>query len=984
MKKFNMILIVILAVLMISCSSISKKPVDYVNPFIGTDWNGHTYPGVSFPFGMVQLSPDTKTKGWENCSGYHLKDKSIMGFSHTHLSGTGASDLGDIRFMPTVGELIVEPGTDENPDAGYRSRFNHESEKAYPGYYSVYLEDYNIRVELTASKRVGLQRYTFPGTATGNIIIDLTHGIHDVPSDLYIKFTDKNEIVGYRRSSGWANDHCVYFVAEFSKPFERCGVAINGKIELDSEEGQGKNLVGFVRFNTVKNEKVLVKVGLSAVSIKGARKNLEFEMEGWDFEQASSDAKEVWNKTLSKITIEGGTLKERVNFYTALYHCYLAPNIYMDVDKKYRGMDGKIHQAEDFDNYTVFSLWDTFRALHPLFTIIEPEVTIDFIKTFLKKYEQSGLLPVWELAANETNCMIGYHSIPVITDAYIKGLRNFDVEAVYKAMKTSAEQDQFGLKYYRKYGYLPANLGVESVSRTLEYAYDDWCIAMLAKEMGKGSDYKRYIERAMFYRNLFDPGTNLMRPKSAAKWKEPFDPREVTHDFTEANSWQYSFFVPQDMENLIALHGGDDNFVKKMDEMFSEKDELEGEQRADITGMIGQYAHGNEPSHHMAYLYNYAGAPWKTQEIVREVMAKLYTPERDGLCGNEDCGQMSAWYVFSALGFYPVCPGRDYYVIGSPIFDKATIDFGNGRTFEIIAEKVSKDNKYIQSARMNGISYSKSYILHKDIISGGSVIFEMGNKPNKIWGKMKSDRPYSRINEKFLSAPTFSYDNTTFYDKQTVTIDCIDKDAVIHYTIDGNEPSKDSPIYKAPILITERTLLKAIAYSKECSSRIAEAELIKILKGYSIKLNTEYASRYSGCGRNALINYIRGTENLFSGVWQGYEATDLDAVVDLGNVKKINRIATGFAQDIGSWIFMPRYVEYYISDDGEEFQKIATVKNEVSDRERGTIIREFESKFNNINARYIRVKAKNIDFCPEWHQGAGGKAWIFVDEMVIE
>ena len=810
MKKLTIAFIVsLLLAFNINAQDVTK----YVNPFIGTGGHGHTFPGADAPFGMVQLSPDTYNHNWDWCSGYHTTDNSIMGFTHTHLSGTGGADYGDILLMPTVGELKIIPGTRENPDEGYRSRFSHQKEKASPGYYSVFLDDYKINVELTATTRAGFHKYTFPKTDNANVIIDLEHGISDEVKEAYINFAGGNRIEGYRRSTGWAVDQIVYFVMEFSKPFESYGTALDDKITPDGKEAKGKNVKGYVKFKTTEGEVVYVKVGISAVSIEGAAKNLQTEIPGWDFDKTRNDTKQLWEKELGKIKVEGGTNDQKTVFYTALYHCFIHPNIFMDVDGQYRGMDNKIHQAEDFNYYTVYSLWDTYRALHPLFTIVEPERDADMIKTLLKKYETSGLLPVWELSSNETGTMIGYHSVPVIVDAYMKGIKGFDAEEALTAMKHSADMDHLGLKSYKELNYVAADREHESVSKTLEYAYDDWCIAMMAKSLGHNDDYERFIKRAENYRNLFDGASGFMRGKNAdGLWVRLFNPYAVTRDFTEANSWQYTLYAPQDVNGLISLYGGRDQFAKQLDKTFTAESKLEGKEQSDISGLIGQYAHGNEPSHHMAYLYNFTPEPWKTQKWARDIMDNMYTNAPDGLSGNEDCGQMSAWYVLSAMGIYEVCPGSNEFEIGTPLFDKVTIEVNNGKEFVINAKDVSSKNIYVQSVALNGKNYTKDYLNYSDIMNGGSVDFVMGSEPNKKWAVAKEDQPYSFSQNSFVSPPYQKKDITFFNNSAKVELASRTKGSKIYYTLDGSEPGKNSKLFTKPFEINSSVIIKAIAY----------------------------------------------------------------------------------------------------------------------------------------------------------------------------
>lgn len=577
----------------IPCAAQEGGYTRFVDPMIGTAAPGHTFPGPTLPFGMVQLSPDEETTGWDWCSGYNYSSKTIMGFSHTHLSGTGAMDYGDILFMPTVGKVRVVPGTDENPEAGYRSGFSHSTEKASPGYYSVLLDRYGVKVELTATDRCGLHKYTFPQSDSSNVVIDLQHGIGNTCTDAWVRIVGNKTVEGMRRSHGWANDRFIYFVAQFSKPFTKFGTASGDVIKAGSRQASGDSTKAFVTFSTKDGEAVLLRVGISAVSLEGARKNLASEMPDFDFTKYQNQAGKIWDKQLSKIKVEGGTDAEKRTFYTALYHSMIHPSLFQDVDGKYFGMDHKIHTAKKFVNYTVFSLWDTFRALHPLMTIIDPKRDADFVKTLIEKYEEAGLLPVWELASNETYTMIGYPSIPVIFDAYMKGMKGFNLDTALVAMEHSADMDWQGLRYYKERGFIPADKENESVSKTLEYAYDDWCIAQLAKRLGRMNDYRQFNQRSLFYQNVFDSSAGFMRGKlSDGQWYTPFDPYSVSGNYTEANAWQYSFFVPQDIGGLISRFGGKEKFADKLDSLFSESSEITGRsaghQWNDRTGRSGK------------------------------------------------------------------------------------------------------------------------------------------------------------------------------------------------------------------------------------------------------------------------------------------------------------------------------------------------------------------------------------------------------------
>jgi predicted alpha-1,2-mannosidase len=739
----------------ITPTSNAEEPVASVNPMIGTATVGHTFPGAVVPFGMVQLSPDTGTDGWEHCSGYHYEDNTILGFSHTHLSGTGCSDLGDILFQPTVGPVRMDEGDASKPASGYRSSFSHADETASPGYYRVLLKDYGINVELTATAHAGLHQYTFPASDQAHVIIDLAHGIGSHSEDSALLFEDAQTISGYRRSSGWANNKTFYFVASFSRPFASHDFVSDGLDYPEARFAKGKDVRGHVDFTTKTGDKILVRIGLSPVSVEEARKNLQAEIPNWNFDATAAAARAAWNRELGTVEITTKDDAVRTTFYTALYHAMISPNLYNDVDRTYTGADGKWHAAE-FDYYCTFSVWDQFRAWHPLMSIIQPKRVNDFVNSMLAFYEQENqhALPVWTLCSNETGCMIGVNSLPIIADAYAKGFRGYDVNKAYAAMVDSASQAQNYLDDFNQHGYVATRGPDEhddykqSVSRTLEYAYDDWCLAQMANALGKTDDAKLYLSRAANYRNVFDPQTRFMRGKTKdGAFVTPFDPKTFYKaDFTEADSWQYSFFVPQDPDGLVQLMGGDEAFIAKLDRMFSE-DSVVHEAVADISGMIGQYAQGNEPVHHVAYLYSYAGAPYKTQARIREIMTKLYTDKPDGLCGNDDCGQMSAWYVLGALGFYPANPADGNYVIGSPLIDKAVIHldpkYYPGGTFTVTARDNSPANIYIQSVTLNGRPLEHSYFTHGELAAGGKLVLQMGSKPNMEWGKAASDRPPS-------------------------------------------------------------------------------------------------------------------------------------------------------------------------------------------------------------------------------------------------
>jgi predicted alpha-1,2-mannosidase len=951
-------LVFVSGVVCISCASQALAQRDltrYVDPFIGTSGHGHTFPGAIVPFGMVQLSPDTRLTGWDGCSGYHYSDSGIYGFSHTHLSGTGISDYGDILLLPTVGAVPEK----------YAAPFQHRNETATAGYYSVKLDHHDILVELSTTARAGLHRYTFPKTDDARVILDLAH--RDKVIDSGLRITGDRSIVGWRRSEAWAKDQVVFFALEFSQPFI-------SKAET------------YFRFDTRSGKPLLVKVGISAVDIDGALKNLETELDHWDFDRVRADAAAAWNVELNKMSAVGGTDAQLRNFYTGLYHAMTAPNLFMDVDGRYRGRDFRIHTAGGFTNYTVFSLWDTFRAAHPLYSIIDQKRTRDFIRTFLVQYEQGGRLPVWELAANETDTMIGYHAVSVIADAAVKGIDGFDLEKAFVAMKHSAELRHHGLGPYIDKGFISMEEERESVSKVLEYAYDDWCIAQVARLLGKTEDYKRYAARAQSYKNVFDPATGFMRARSNGNWLEPFDPREVTFGFTEANSWQYTFFAPQDVSGLIDLMGGRQKFADKLDQLFAADSRTTGREQADITGLIGQYAHGNEPSHHMAYLYNYVGQPWKTQQRVRQIMDEFYKPEPDGLIGNEDCGQLSAWYVLSAAGFYPVTPGATVYAIGSPLFPVLRINLENGKSFTVRAPGVSARNRYIQSATLNGKRYTKSFLLHRDLMNGGELVFEMGARPHSRWGTGEGNEPVSRIEgPQIVPAPLIRASGQTFRKSLEVGLQGIGNPVSIHYTTDGSEPNLSSRKFSSPFVIEADATVKALAIATDGRrSQVVTATYHRIPHDWTITLQSNYSSQYTGGGDYALIDGIRGTSNWSGGGWQGYWGKDFVAVVDLGNIETVSGVGAGFLQDMGSWIWMPKRVDFELSVDGKTFVHAVSIVNEVPDNRGGVVTRDFVKPIAAQPARYVRIRAVNFGKIPEWHPGSGGNAWIFVDEILID
>ncbi|MEO8885432.1 MAG: GH92 family glycosyl hydrolase [Mucilaginibacter sp.] len=845
--RFLRIALFIVLVIAVSFPSSAQKKKDYtryVNPFIGTGGHGHTYPGAVVPFGMVQLSPDTRLTGWDGCSGYHYTDSVVYGFSHTHLSGTGIADYNDVLFMPTTGALKFK--NDE-----YSSHFSKKAEVASPGYYKTHLDKYNIDVELTATQRVGVHRYTYLTGQDANIIVDLKH--HDQVLESWVEVVNDHEIRGLRRSKSWAKDQYVYFYAKFSKPFKTYVIAVDDSPQPGKSKAEGKNVKLALQFGSV--SEVISKVGISSVSTDGALKNLDTEVPGFDFKAIQKAAKAAWNIELSKIEVEGGApsasdqqaldlpanynpltyksgpvKKEKapdyahiklVTFYTALYHCMLAPNIYNDVDGQYRGLDQKIHTAQGFNYYTVFSLWDTFRAENPLLNLIDRKRTTDFIKTFLAMYEQGGLLPIWPLGSDETFCMIGNHSIPVIVDAYAKGIRDFNAEEALTAMKAAVNRSQFSFDKYAKSGFVPVE---ESVSKTLEYAYDDWCIAQMAKMLNKTDDYNTYIQRAQYWKNVYNSQTGFMQARVNGSWYAPFEPTEINRNYTEGNAWQYAFAVPQDVQGLADAMGKV-NFENKLDELFTTTAKVTGKKLEDVSGLIGQYAHGNEPSHHMAYLFNFTETPYKTQYYINKILNEEYSDKPDGLAGNEDCGQMSAWYVMSSLGIYNIAPGQQQYQVGLPQFEKAVVNLENGKKFTILNDgaTVSRNNIYLQGMNLNKKAYNKLYLNYDDVANGGNFEVFTGRLANKIF-MQDLEKPTSVITDNLIIPNPYIVTLQTLAPPTLLEIKSNDTDAKIYYTTDGSVPTTASTLYTKPIpAVTNRTI-KAIAVKNGKSSLVTEAK----------------------------------------------------------------------------------------------------------------------------------------------------------------
>ncbi|MBI3134364.1 MAG: glycoside hydrolase family 92 protein [Bacteroidetes bacterium] len=967
MKRGTSLLV---TVFLFSKLAVAQSLSGSVNPFIGTGGHGHTYPGVSAPFGMIQLSPDTRTEGWDGCGGYHYSDSVIYGFTHTHLSGTGVSDYGDLLIMPFTGDDKWEnAGESATSDAGgYGSKFSHSLESAHAGYYAVHLADYDIHAELTTTTRCGFHKYTYPQGENRKIIIDLEHRDKLLDSDLM--FLNDSTLVGKRISEAWAENQHFYFTLKFSEP------PLERRFKKDKNGKATKLILDFGNASS----SLFIKAGISFVDINGAKKNLAIEMPHWNFDAYLQANETSWNDELGKITVTGANADETAIFYTALYHSFLNPNTFSDCDGRYRGMDDEIHANDRHPVYTVFSLWDTFRSTHPLFTLTQQKRTEDIITTFLNDFLQGGKLPVWELAANETNCMIGYHAVSVIADAYVKGIRGFNHKLALQAMVHSAMQNNLGLADYRKQGYISSENESESVSKTLEYAYDDWCIAVFADSLGYDSLASVFYERSQFYKNLYNPASTFMQPRFNGGWKNNFRPDEVTFDYTEANSWQYSMFVPHDVHGLMELMGGRQQLENWLDDLFTASSETTGREQADITGLIGQYAHGNEPSHHMAYLYNFTSNPWKGQKYINQILTTLYFNDPDGLSGNEDCGQMSSWYVLSAMGIYSFAPGSDLYLLGTPLHEKFVLTLENGNSFTIEALNHGGANIYTKRVLLNGQVLDRNYIHHREIMAGGTLTFEMTAAEEPYFG----NPPFLKVKENPLTpSPYFEDASMSFYGKKKVVIKNAAAYTTIHYTTDGSIPTQNSPVYSKPVKIKKSTTVQAKAFGKFNPSYLVISTYSKMNASWKLTYQTPYDNQYSGGGERALIDGIYGSSDFRTGAWQGYSGTDLDLCIDFRKKREIHKISVSVLQDIKSWIWYPGEVHFMISKNGREWFTAGIVKNEFPADKYGAFTQKISLK-KDITTRYLRIVCKNAGPVPAWHPGAGNKSWLFADEVSVE
>lgn len=978
-----------------------QQPVDMVNVFIGTGGHGHTFPGAVLPFGMVQLSPDQRLQGWDWCSGYHYSDSTIMGFSHTHLSGTGASDLGDILFMPYLGPVFANPGPPENPATGYRSAFTHEKEQAEPGYYSVLLLDDSIHVELTVTDRCGFQRYTFPHSDSARLIIDLSHGISDEPIHTMIRIVDNQTIMGSRRSRGWAQDHIIFFYARFSAPFVDWTPAEGEQIMDRRMEINGTKSKMILRFDTRKENTLLIKTGISAVDVEGARNNLIREIPGWDFDSVRYAAREKWNRMLSRVQIADTTQPEKKTiFYTALYHSLIHPSLFSDADGRYRGMDGKIYQ-DSVEYYTIFSLWDTFRAAHPLYHFLYPEYNRKFVISLLKKYREFGKLPMWELHSNDTYCMTGNHAIPVIAEemlyssSWSEEWKKLALEAV---VRTSLINDR-GMYLYRKYGFVPSDAETDAVTKTLEYAYDDYAVYRLADIMGETDLAGYFLQRSSHPFRLFDEKTGFFRGRNqTGLWVDPFDPIRPsgwgTSDYTEGNAWQYLWFIPHDIPSLIKKLGGQRKFAEKLDQFLSTHFSDNYYIPSDISGLIGLYAHGNEPVHHVAYLYNYAGQPVKTQRLVRLIMDSLYTAGTDGYPGNEDCGQMSAWFVFSALGFYPVDPVAPYYLIGTPLFDSVTVFIPGEKPLTITARRESGGSMYIRRVERNEREYPFVFLNKSELKKGGKLEFDLTDQPAGSWGTKMNSLPPEMVHS-VPSIPSFKplflpYEESgklSFLNEKTIRLRCETPGARIVYS---ESPDFQSfQIYQEPLRLTSSKTLHVRSELDSKKSRVIALSFHREIFRESVQQEFPrwmkppvFHHKYQAGGKYALLDGHFGGPRFTDGKWQGIYGNDLDVIIDLGKEFLIDSVSVRFLKNHGSWIFLPVEV---IMEGGTSPDSLSLLYQEHLPEPAGyeaDEIRTFSTPVRK-KIRFVRLLAVNPAICPPWHSGAGNQAFMFVDEISI-
>ena len=996
LSRWEAVCVLIVAVVVYGCSTPAEPLSRSVDPFIGTGGHGHTYPGATVPFGMVQLSPDTRLEGWDGCGGFHITDDEVYGFSHTHLQGTGVSDYGDVLLMPTVGAMDTGSVWRER----YKDRFVPGSQKAHAGYYRCALQRSEIEVELTASERVGFHRWSLAQRDTLQLVVDLDHRDELINYGMYP--LDDSTLVGQRVSRNWAEAQHVYFAMRFNRPFEWLDqlaeletVEVNGNLEQELSFVPIFSLV----FKDV--ESVEARVSLSFVDIDGAVRNLNQEApNATGFDVAKQAAEGRWDEALSRIEIDAHDAAERSVFYTAMYHSLTVPNLATDVDGRYRGTDLQVHSGSlEAPRHTVFSLWDTFRATHPLLNVLEPGRTEVFIDNFIGMHEEGGKLPMWELASNYTGCMIGYHAVPVIADAWAKGLRGFDADAALEAMVAVATSDDLSKPVWDSLGYLPLEKESESVSKSLEYAFDDACIARMAADMGRRDIAQRFGQRAQGWRNLYRPASGFIQPRYGAAWREAFDPTEVTFEYTEANGWQYNFFVPHDVAGHMELMGGAESYAHMLDSMFNGPSRLSGRHQSDITGLIGQYAHGNEPSHHMAYLPSFVGYPERTQLLVDSICDALYTPEPDGLSGNEDCGQMSSWYVWSALGLYPVTPGSAQYILGTPRYDEVRWRLPNGRTLEISADRTSDEAVYVHGFSIDGKPVNRTYVTHEELMAGGVWQFDVRDEPVGIggWGKSQDSWPVEEWvlgDGSFVPAPFIDAPRSYAGDSLEVEIGCVDPQASVWVRVVEDRPAARAvdgsysgfvPSTGA-VTVKGTQVVQLMAERDGQRSAVVSSRIARVNPAFSIDIGFPYANQYAAGGDRALIDGVRGEGDDFrTGDWQGYFGQDADVTVDLGAVYRVKGMSVGVLQDVKSWIWAPSEVKCSTSLDGVNYAEYGVQIPQASPTDYTPQTERLQFSGTQ-KARYLKLHLSQFNGgqIPEWHLGRLNPTWVFADEFDFE
>ncbi len=978
---------------------------DYVDPMIGTSAHGHTFPGAATPFGMVQLSPSNDFKAWDWCSGYHYSDSIIKGFAHNHISGAGLSGLGDILLMPTMGKKTTKSGSDALVDASYRSRFSHKTEHARAGYYTVRLDDYNIDVALTATPRTGFHKYTFNNAGIADVVIDPTHAIMERAAETGIQVVSNTEIRGFKRvDAGSGKNRYTYFSAKFSKPFEKATVTNNDE-EVTTVSLTALKAKSYVSFNVEKGEQIEVSVTLSSIDYAGVEKNFIAEAKGKSFGDVLKESTKAWNRVLNKIVIsETSSDAKKRTFYTAMYHAYISPNIISDVDGRY-AVEGKQYQSE-IAQYSNYSTWDTYRALHPLLTIIEQEETSKMVNSLISRDTQAGVgQPVWELIGFDNACMIGYTTSSVIGDAVLKDIKGINYEAAFNSMhksafnltKHSAVYDVSGLEDYINYGYVTAETG-SSVSKTTEYNYHDYVIAKVAEKLGKTKEVEEFHKRSLGYRALFntDDGylypvysTGTMRKLDLTTWDN------LIPNYVSGNIWAYSAYTPHDMNGAIQLHGGKEKYDAWLDKVFSDTLSIGGAQHVDISGFIGKYGHGDEPGHQMPYLYNYVGQPWKGQKYINEVVATMYSDKPDGLINNEDLGQMSAWYIFSTLGFYPVAPASLNYQLGAPYHENAAINLENGNTFTVKAINLSEDDFYVQSVKLNGEAYNKTYVHYQDIMAGGVLEFTMGASPNKEWGSLDESTSIGKVSKEkpeiFVKATASPYDiNHSFFfsDRHIATLKSNDSEADIYYTIDGSTPTSTSNKYEFPLEIKENCILKAVAIKKGLNvSKVYEKPLFRSIfpslkDGYpKYKMNNWSEPNYGKLDGTMLFDEITGSKSYGDAKWTGLK-TGFDVEIDLGQKEIIEHVSVGVLTDIGSWIFPAKSIQVYGGTSKETIKIIGEISVPKTDSYPKEVNRHL-IPLKKGAYKYLKIKIYPFGIAPEWHGAVGKKVWLFVDEIMV-